>query len=421
MPGRYPGRVVEVHHPGAVNPDYEIDGSAVRAMMERGMCSFTGADHYTEAWKTFFEPGDVVGIKVNPVGHNRGKPQVRAAITSPEVLIEVVRGLKAAGVKPGNIIVFERYAEEFIAAGYDQVMSTRPLDGVRWCAASTGYSPTQLEIDGVSGGRSAHSPELLRHVVGYDPDAFVTMGFAAPEHDPKDDRRHRSHLSLVVSRLVNKFVTIPVLKDHRSAGVTLALKTLSHGLNNNVARSHLSGIAHGFPDSPAAETTGPNQCNTFIPTAVNQPATRQKATLHVLDGLVGVYEGGPGSWNRTWATWRAQSLFFATDPVALDHVGWDVIDAKRLALGWARVAEMGLNQSPGPVRFAGPVGALAGLGGPLAALAPAAAARQASGDVEGGRGTEVFDRRQPEHIYLAGSIGLGTFDPRQITHRRERL
>ena len=60
-----------------------------------------------------------------------------------------------------------------------------------------------------------------------------------------------------------------------------------------------------------------------------------------MDGLIGVYEGGPGQWNRTWGTWRQRSLYFATDPVAMDHVGWDIIDAKRLEQGWQPVARMG--------------------------------------------------------------------------------
>ena len=95
------------------------------------------------------------------------------------------------------------------------------------------------------------------------------------------------------------------------------------------------------------QVLGPNQSNTFIPQAVSQKKLREKATLHVLDGLIGVYEGGPGSWNRTWGTWRHKALFFATDPVAMDHVGWDIIDAKRAAEGWAPVEKMGyLYQQP---------------------------------------------------------------------------
>jgi uncharacterized protein (DUF362 family) len=403
MPGPYPGRVVEVHHPGSVRKDYSISAEAVKAMMDRGMVELTGADHPTEGWRRFFEPGDVVGIKVNPVGARR-KPGEVGAISSPEVLFEVVAGLKSAGVRTRDILVFERYADGFRDAGYEAVMRERVMDGIRWYASSANYDELQVGIDGYINRRSPRDP----HVTGYDPDVFVTMGFAYPEHDPKDDRRFRSHLSLIVTRMVNKIVTIPVLKDHRSAGVTLALKNLSHGFNNNVARSHIAGVKR-----LGDETSSPNQCNTFIPTAVGQLPTRKKATLHILDGLIGVYEGGPGSWNATWGTWPYRSLFFGTDPVAMDHVGWDIIDAKRAQEGWAPVAQMGtFNTRPG-VAVSTRLAALA-----AATPSEAAALAVAGQNREAGRASEFLERRQPEHIILAGTIGLGTFDADRIHHRR---
>jgi hypothetical protein len=416
MPGPYPGRVVEVQHPGSVRPDHTICAETVKSMMDRGMVELTGADHPTEAWRRFFEPGDAVGIKVNPVGRKR-RNEV-GSISSPEVLIEVVKGLQSAGVKAQDMIVFERYANEFCDAGYDKVMRERAMDGVRWYASSSGYDDGQLSITGFPRSRDDCPHNIARHVVGYDPDVFVHMGFAARGHDPHDDRRFRSHLSVIVTRMVNKLVTIPVLKDHRSAGVTLALKNLSHGLNNNVARSHLPRFEYGGMTGPGAHAavSGPNQCNTFIPTAVAQQPIRAKATLHILDGLIGVYEGGPGSWNRTWATWPYKALFFATDPVALDHVGWDIVDAKRAAEGWPAVSHMGLlNQTP-PVNVATRLAPLAGHG-----PAEAAALAAASHNIQGGRDSEVFDRRQPEHVILAGTLDLGVFDARGIEHRVVRI
>ena len=288
MPGPYPGRVIEIHDRDAVRAAHHINAEAVQRMMQRGMCELTGADAAPEAWRRFFEPGDVVGIKVNPVGYRRQR-RVAAAISNPAVLLEVVAGLKSAGVRANDIIVFERYATEFREAGYDDVMRERGMDGVRWYASSLDGGELQVDIEGYDGRRDRDP-----HVVGYDPDVFVQMGFASPHHDAKDDRRFRSHLSLIVSRMVNKIVTLPVLKDHRSAGVTLALKNISHGFNNNVARSHLSNILRSD-----GSVSGPNQCNTFIPTAASQLAIRQKATLHIMDGLIGVYEGGPGCWNQT--------------------------------------------------------------------------------------------------------------------------
>jgi uncharacterized protein (DUF362 family) len=411
MPGPFPGRVIEVRHPAAVQSDNRPDRAAVAAMMSTGMCRLTGADHPAEAWKRFFEPGDVVGIKVNPVGRRRSSGDV-ASISSPEVVLEVVKGLKSAGVKARDVIVFERYADEFRDAGYLGLMASPEMDGTRWFASSLGYDELQRDIEGYSSIPRARRPERDPHVVGYDPDVYVSMGFAANrqdhDEDVKDDRRFRTHLSVIVTRMVNKIITIPCLKDHRSAGVTLALKNLSHGMNNNVARSHLSGF-----QTPGGGPSGPNQCNTFIPTAVAQAPTRRKAVLHVMDGLIGVYEGGPGSWNKTWATWRHQGLFFATDPVAMDHVCWDVIDAKRALEGWRPVADMGLLGKAPVVTLSPRLALLASLAGPEAA----AHAIDEYQHIPDGSASEVFNLRTPDHVILAGQLGLGVWDARRIEHR----
>jgi uncharacterized protein (DUF362 family) len=405
MPGPFPGRVVEIHDPNSVNDRNEIQAAPVKHMMARGMCELTGADHPVEAWKRFFQPGDVVGIKVNPVGYKR-RAGVVPSVSSPAVLLEIVEGLKAAGVKPRDMIVFERFAHEFREAGYEKVMRERVMDGVRWYAAA-GLDWTQLNINGQPTGGDRDP-----HVVGYDPDTFVSMGFSEPHADQKDERRFRSHLSVIVSRMVNKFITIPVLKDHRSAGVTLALKNLSHGLNNNVARSHIAGIRRLDNGE-----SGPNQCNTFIPMACSHRATREKATLHIMDGLIGCYEGGPGNWNGSWATWQHKSLFFATDPVAMDHVGWDIIDAKRAKEGWQPVAAMGGIRNTPTAKLSARLATLAAVGVPaLMTLSPTA-----QNNYPGSQEGEAFDRRQPEHIILASTIGLGTFDARAIEHRRVKI
>ena len=409
MPGPYPGRVVEVRHPAVVAADHTIDADAVRTMMQRGMQSLTGSDDVQMAWRRFFVPDDVVGIKVNPVGRRRllteklsrvGGP---GSISSPEVLRETVRCLhEYAGVPRRNIIVFERYANEFRDAGYERILRERPMEGVRWFASSAGYDNEQLAIDGQVAGRDRDP-----NVVGYDPDVFVSMGFADPTHNPRDDRRFRSHLSLIVTRMCSKIINIPCLKDHRSAGVTLALKNMSHGMNNNVCRSHTGTLYRR-----GGAVSAPNQCNTFIPTAVAQTPLRDKMTLHILDGLIGVYEGGPGNWNRSWGTWARQSLFFATDPVAMDHVGWDIIDTKRALEGWAPVAHMGMVQGANSCHISPRLATLAALSTPQTAAAIVL-------DHERRRAlhAEQFDRRQPEHIALAGLLGLGRFGAHEIDHR----
>src|SRR5438552_16508668 len=84
----------------------------------------------------------------------------------------------------------------------------------------------------------------------------------------------RSYAARFITRAVNKLVCVPVLKDHQSAGVTLSLKNLSHGLVNNVSRSHSSSSL--------------NACKAFIAAVVALPVNRNKAVLQIPDGVKGV-------------------------------------------------------------------------------------------------------------------------------------
>ena len=332
MPGPYRGRVVDIEHPGSiVNGVYQKD--PVTTMMRRGMQELTGADGWVDAWKRFFEPGDVVGIKVNPVG----APHV---ISAPEVLREIIAGIMSTGVKAQDIVVYDRYRRQFLQAGFDKWLP----EGVRWMHAVEDYETIQLGIE------------------GYDPDHFMEMALVQPGQDLSNLTMRRSFASKFITTAVNKLVNLCVLKDHQSAGVTLALKNLSHGLVNNVARSHSSYTL--------------NACGAFIPAVVQMPIIRNKAVLHIMDGIKGLYHGGPGA--KPQFVWEHKHLYFATDPVAMDHVGWRVIDAKRVAVGKAKLVD------DKPDNFS------------------------------------HFVHRQPEHIEIAGAMGLGEWNWDKIERREIR-
>ena len=351
VPGPYPGRVVEARNPGMIKGGVK-NRDEIKKSLDAALKNLTGSDDAVETWRTFFEPGDVVGIKVVPNGYP-------LCYSSPELVLEVIEGLKVAGVKAKDMIVFDRYKEELIPSGLHKALP----DGVLWGGLTPESDGTQLRQSW-----PGNDP-----VAGYDRDEFMEMNLVHHGADLKDDRNFRSHLALLVTRRVNKLVMLPVLKDHGSAGVTGALKNMSHGLVNNVARSHST------PDT--------NVCNQFIPQVVSHPIIRKKCVLQIMDGLRGVYQGGPFSSERNahW-TWEYNALLVATDPVALDHVEWDIIDAKRKQAGLP------------------PVGAVGRLG------------------LDSGR--EGFDIRQPQHIPLAANLGLGIFDHKsplgrkfQIDHR----
>src|SRR4051794_31616967 len=297
VPGPYPGRVIEIRNRQMIKQDVK-NRAAIHETVDRGMKELTGATDAVEAWRSFFEPGDVVGIKMNPVGDP-------LANSSSELMLEVIDGLKAAGVKTKDIVVFERYRDEFIRAKMHEAVP----EGIAWTGLGIAYNGKQVDIKG-----DDEKSGNLDRVTGYDPDEFMVMELVMSGLDPKDDRTRRSHLGLLVTRRVNKLVLLPVLKDHGSAGVTGALKNMSHGSVNNVARSH---------GGPAT-----NVCNQFIPEVVSHPIIRQKCVLQIMDGIKGVFHGGPAGGKPEWI-WEYNALFFATDPVAMDHVEWQIIDAKR--------------------------------------------------------------------------------------------
>ena len=263
IPGPYPGQVIEARNP-AMFRDGQKDRDAIRATLGRALTELTGADDAVEAWRTFVEPGDAVGIKVVPNGHPLHP-------TSPELILEVIDGLVAAGVALKDIVVFDRYEGEFLAAGYQEILP----DGVTFGGLTPRGPHSQLDVN-----FDGNDP-----VAGYDPDEFVEMGLVSRAFDPKDDRSYRSHLGLLVTKRLNKIICLPCLKDHGSAGVTGALKNMSHGLINNVERSH--------------STAYTNACNTFIPAVVNHPIIRQKCVLQIMDGIRGVWQGGPFAAGRS--------------------------------------------------------------------------------------------------------------------------
>jgi hypothetical protein len=333
MPGLYPGRVCAIENP-AVLVSGKYQAEQVQKMMRRGMMELTGADGWVDAWRQFFEPGDVVGIKVNPVG----QPLV---ISDATVVREIIAGLEAAGVKRQDIIAYDRYKQQFYSGGFDQWLP----EGVRISWATD-------NVDNVQ-----------QNIAGYDPDHYMEMALTLPGFSVDDTAARRSYAAQFITKQVNKVVNLPVLKDHQSAGLTMCLKNLSHGLVNNVNRSH---------SSPTL-----NACNAFIPAVVAMPVIRNKVVLNILDGVKGVYDGGPFA--RAQFVWEHRTMYFSTDPVSLDHIGWEVLDAKREAEGLKSLFEST------PDKFS------------------------------------TFVHRQPEHVEIAGALGLGVWDRSKIDLRKVQI
>jgi hypothetical protein len=322
MPGPYPGRVVSVKAAGSIDAQGAIVDDVVREMMDRGMQALTGEATALAAWRRFFSPEDVVGIKVNAGG-------VPYVVSSPAVVAEICRQLIAVGVEPPRIVVFERFWNQLDAIGYGPLLPP----GVELFAAERGNRRSQ--------NRS------------YDPATYVEVDFFG-----EDDTR--SNMMRLVTQRLTKIVNVPNMKDHGAVGATGCLKNVAYGCFSNVARSHARGRTHTL-----------SAVGTF---AAVEPL-RSRTVLQVMDGLRAVWHGGPFA-RTTRYVFEPRRILFGTDPVAIDRLLLDIIDDKRKAEGavsiWdrsektlrfndalARDADPNVNiliREPGHVEYAGRLG-----------------------------------------------------------------
>jgi len=335
MPGPYPGQVASVHAGKSIDEQSEKeDAPTVREMIAQGMRSLTGDSDARDSWARFFSPADVVGIKVNC----SGAPGI---MSTPEVVGEIVRNLGVAGVKPNQIWIYERFQNQVNSVHYDR------------------YVPAGVHIWTAEHDRGS--------IAGYDPSTYVDVNFFG-----EDDTR--SNMARVVTEQFTKIINVPNMKDHGAAGVTGCLKNIAYGSFSNVARSH-----SGFKTNTYS----------FIGTLASVEPLRSRTVLAVMDGLRGVWHGGPFSSSRKFRFYPKQ-MMFGTDPVAMDRLLLDVIDGKRKAEHATSVWDRSMTH------------------------------------IKSGRDYDQnpsIDRfvREPGHIEYTATLGLGVYDLKKIQVRKIEL
>src|SRR5437773_530148 len=113
MPGLYPGSVVSVKAEQSIDPQTEkVDTAMVAEMIRRGMATLTGEASARDAWRKFFSPSDVIGIKVNC----SGAPGI---CSHPVVVAEIVRNLVSVDVKPRQVYIYERFRNQMDTVKYE--------------------------------------------------------------------------------------------------------------------------------------------------------------------------------------------------------------------------------------------------------------------------------------------------------------
>jgi uncharacterized protein (DUF362 family) len=82
-----------------------------------------------------------------------------------------------------------------------------------------------------------------------------------------------------------------------------------------------------------------NACDPYVADVYMLPPIQQKVRLTICDATTAQYEGGP-SYMPQWA-WPYNGLLVAHDPVALDYVGWQIIERKRGEKGMKSLQALG--------------------------------------------------------------------------------
>jgi uncharacterized protein (DUF362 family) len=277
-PGAHRGTVIRCHSDSVIDAAAEqVDRVVVQRMLSAGMRALTGAKNDRDAWSAFFSPSDVVGIKVNC----SGAPNI---MSTPEVVAGIAENLIDVGVQPDRIYIYERFLDQLNSVRYNR------------------FAPAGVHIVAVENPRGS--------LLGYDPATYVEVEFFG-----EDDTR--SNLVRLVTEQFTKIINVPNMKEHRASGVTGCLKNLAYGNFSNVARSHRSEKTNTL---------------SFIGTLAAVEPLRSKTVLNIMDGLRGVWHGGPFSTEKRFRFYPKQMLF-GTDPVAMDRLLLDIIEEKRKAEG----------------------------------------------------------------------------------------
>jgi hypothetical protein len=248
----------------------------------------------------------------------------------------------ALGLRPSQIFIYERFQNQMDEVNYAPHLP----DGVQVVAAER----ANRNVDNS----------------GYDPATYL-------EADLFGEDDTRSNLMRLVSRQLTKIINIPNMKDHGATGVTGCLKNIAYGSFSNVARTHQRGKSHTF---------------SLVGRLAAIEPLRSRTVLQIMDGLRGVWHGGPFARTTRYLFYPRQILF-GTDPVAIDRLLLDIIDRERRAHGAISIWD----RSPASLK------------------------------VDDGRARDADPNvniiiREPGHVEYASTLGLGVYDLARIDVRR---
>jgi len=303
FPGLPPGsgKVVHVRNAAATNWDGEddaywnyLDQAAVDGMVDLGLRELTGAATVVDAWRKLiptYQSGQRIAIKVN-FNNSRTCDNTWPVIDAlMEPVNAVAKGLIQFGVAPQDICVYDA-----VRALPDRFVG-KDLYGVSFY---DGWSVTFCRTEATFTGQAEMQ-------VAFFPPAGITM----PAEYVTDVLMNATYL-----------INMPIMKGgHPLAGVTL-------GFKNHFGTIHACSGLHDYVNVVGVPPAYRTDYNPLVD-LVRSPLIGGKTVLTVGDALFAarIFNQTPVPWT-TFDGQLPNSLFFATDPVAVDCVMHDLIVAE---------------------------------------------------------------------------------------------
>jgi uncharacterized Fe-S center protein len=117
-------------------------------------------------------------------------------------------------------------------------------------------------------------------------------------------------------------IDVTQIKDHSICGFTGCLKNMTHGSITNPGKHHGAG-AHAQ-----------------IAALYNHPIMKSRVRLHIVDAFKIMYDKGPLDKDPKRRI-PFGAVYATTDPVAMDTLGWKVVDQARKDNGMKSLAQVG--------------------------------------------------------------------------------
>lgn len=302
--------VVITEDKASVN-NFKIVPERVTRNFNEAFQTFASTETLKEGWASMINPEDIVAIKINTIGGP-------SLATKRPIIQAIVDGLKSVGLQDEQIIVWDKFEDHIMKAGYAPMPNSTSWSAVP-VIPKTGFDGKKFLFDGIAGQLiwgdhdfkgTVDLPTAPPDNNDFAPRVPVTIPGGPPKK--KDSIiSNRSYFANIITKRCTKIINVAVMSDHQEIGIHGALSSLALGSVDNNRRFLNSSRM-------AAEA---------MAKIIDHPLIREKVVFHVMDGIIAQFAGGP-TFDPHYAT-QPGKIMISKDPVALDTLIRLEIEAER--------------------------------------------------------------------------------------------